>query len=132
MDQKAILTKHILSELQIITTEKSYKEWYRLWWINPRPNGLNSMRVTERGCEDFEIKAKLKCYTITFPKPLEEISNKFILDLERFIDGPYYITRKYIKVFTEKTAIQLVLFGGDLEKFNLAKTMSQKNNTSFN
>lgn len=128
MDQKTLLTKKLLDKLEISTDEKSFKDWYRLWWVNPRPNDFKSMRLTDRGCEDFETKLNLKSYQINFPKPLETITNRFILDLERYIDGPYYINRKYVKVFTEKMAIQLVLFGGDLEKYNLAKTMSQKNN----
>lgn len=129
MDQKIQLTKTLLAQLDIEVTEKSFKSWYNLWWVNPRENGIHSMRLTDRGIEDFEDKLKLKSYRVDFPTPLENVTNQFILDLERFIDGPYYVTRKYIKVFTEKMAIQLVLFGGDLQKYNTAKTKSQKNNT---
>ena len=87
---------------------------------------MNSMRLTERGLEDFETKANLKSYKINFPEPLEVVTNQFILDLERYIDGPYYVNRKYIKVFTEKMDVQLILFSGDLEKYNRAKTKSSK------
>lgn len=127
-NQKVQLTKTLLAQLNIETTEKSFKSWYNLWWVNPRENGIHSMRLTDRGIEDFEEKLKLKSYRVDFPTPLDHVTNQFILDLERFIDGPYYVTRKYIKVFTEKMAIQLVLFGGDLQKYNTAKTQSQKNN----
>lgn len=130
MDQKTQLTKILLEQLEISTDQKSLKDWYRLWWVNPRPNNFQSMRLTDRGCEDFEEKLKLKTYKIIFPTPLETVTNQFILDLERFIDGPYFVSRNYIKVFTEKMAIQLVLFSGDLQKYTLAKTMSQKNNSS--
>jgi len=125
-DQKTLLTKILLEKLGIEVTEKNLKNWYALWWVNPRPKGLHSMRLTERGIEDFEEKIDLKCYKILFPKPLENITNKFILDLEKYIDGPYYITRTYIKVFTEKIAIQLILFGGDLQRYQIAKIKSNK------
>ena len=128
MDQKTLLTKNLLEQLGISTDSKSLKDWYGLWWQNPRPNGFHSMRLTDRGIEDFETKIQLKSYQIDFPKPLDSVTNQFILDLERFVDGPYYITRKYIKVFTEKLAVQLILFGGDIQKFNMSKTMSLKNN----
>ena len=128
MDQKSQLTKQLLEQLGVSTDAKNLKDWYRLWWQNPRPHGLHSMRLTDRGLEDFEEKLMLKSYQVIFPEPLEIITNKFILDLEKYIDGPYYINRKQIKVFTEKIAVQLVLFGGNIEKFMAAKDMSQKNN----
>lgn len=127
MDQKTLLTRKILEQLGIQITEKSFKDWYRLWWQNPRETG--SMRLTDRGLEDFEQKAGFKSYKIDFPQPLDTVTNQFILDLEHFIGSPYYLTRKHIVVFTEKLAVQLVLFGGDLQKYNKAKTMSQKYNT---
>jgi hypothetical protein len=128
MDKKTLLTKTLLEKLEVSTDPKSIKDWYLLWWVNPRPHDFKSMRLTDRGCEDFENKLHLKSYQIDFPTPLETITNKFILDLEHYIDGPYYISRKYIKVFTEKMAVQLILFGGDLDRYSTAKEMSQKNN----
>lgn len=126
MDQKSQLTEKVLEQIGLSPNPKIFRDWYRLWWQNPRPNGMNSMRLTERGLEDFETKANLKSYKINFPEPLEVVTNQFILDLERYIDGPYYVNRKYIKVFTEKMAVQLILFSGDLEKYNRAKTKSSK------
>jgi hypothetical protein len=131
MDQKTLLTKTLLESLELPTDEKSIKDWYRLWWVNPRPKNFQSMRLTERGCEDFETKLNIKSYKIEFPTPLETVTNQFILDMERFIDGPYFVTKKYIKVFTERMAVQLVLFDGNLERYNQAKTLSQKNNTEI-
>ena len=58
--------------------------------------------------------------------PLEAVPNELILHLDRFVEGPYYVTRKYIKVFTEKMAVQLVLFSGDIQKYGKAKARSAK------
>jgi hypothetical protein len=85
------------------------------------------MRLTERGLEDFETKVGLKSYKIDFPEPIEVVTNQLILHLDRFIDSPYYVTKKYIKVFTEKMAVQLVLFSGDIQKYGLARALSAKN-----
>jgi hypothetical protein len=128
-DQKLKLTEHLLVQLGLPTSPKNVKEWHLLWWQNPRNNGSHSMRLTERGLEDFETKLELKSYQINFPEPIEIVTNQLILNLDRFIDSPYYVTRKYIKVFTEKMAVQLVLFSGDVEKYGLSKVLSQKNNT---
>jgi len=113
-------------------TQKSLKDWHRLWWVNPRHNGSRSMRLTERGLEDFETKADLKSYKIDFPDTVDSFPNQLILRLDQFVNGPYYITTKYIKVFTEKTAVELVLFSGDINKFGWAKAKSQKNNEKTN
>ena len=126
-DHKLQLTERLLTQLGIATTPKSIKEWHLLWWQNPRDNGFHSLRLTERGLEDFETKVGLKSYKIDFPEPIEVVTNQLILHLDRFIDSPYYVTRKYIKVFTEKMAVQLVLFSGDVQKYGLAKALSAKN-----
>jgi hypothetical protein len=126
MIQKTILTKKLIEQLGVDINEKALNDWYNIWWVNP----MRGMRLTERGCEDFEKKIGLTCYRISFPTPIDTFTNRFILDLENFIEGPYYIGRTYIKVFTEKTAMELVLFSGNLEKYTLAKRMSQKNNTT--
>ena len=129
MDQKLELTKTLLEKLGVPTTDKNIKSWHHLWWQNPRKNGALSMRLTDRGLEDFETKLDLKSYQIDFPDQIDNFTNQLFLWLDRYIDGPYYINRKYIKVFTEKMAVQLILFGGDIEKFGSAKIRSQKNNT---
>lgn len=126
-DRKLQLTEQLLAQLGITTTPKSIKEWHLLWWQNPRNNGTHSMRLTERGLEDFETKVGLKSYKIDFPEPIEVVTNQLILHLDRFIDSPYYVTKKYIKVFTEKMAVQLVLFSGDIQKYGLARALSAKN-----
>lgn len=128
MDPKLQLTKTLLEQLELPTTPKNLSDWHHLWWQNPRENGAKSMRLTERGLEDFETKLGLKCYQINFPEPIESFTNQTVLWLDSYIDGPYYVTRKHIKVFTEKMAVQLVLFSGDIKKYGLAKAMSQKNN----
>ena len=131
MNQKLQLTKTLLNELNVVVNEKQLKSWYLLWWLNPRDNGTNSMRLTERGLDDFEQKLGLKSYQVDFPKPIENFHNKLFLDLDRTISGPYFLTRKYIKVFAEKTAVQLVLFGGDIKKYTRSNEMSQKYNTKI-
>lgn len=131
MNLKHQLTKDLLKELDIEPTEEQFKSWYAIWWYNTRENGNYSMRLTERGLADFEEKLGIKSYLVNFPEPIESFHNKLILDLDRTISGPYFITKKYIKVFTERTAVQLVLFGGDIQKYTKSKEMSQKNNEQF-
>jgi hypothetical protein len=99
-----------------------------LLWQNPRKKAVGGMRLTDEGFAVFIEKMDMKSYDIEFPKEFT-LTNQTTIWLDRFIDGPYYVTKKSIIVFKEKTAVQLVLFSGDVEKFGLAKAMSLKNNT---
>lgn len=125
-DLKLQLTDKLLQQLGIPITPKILKEWYLLWWQNTRNRGTNGMRLTDRGIEDFESKLDLKSYKIDFPEPLEHVPNQLIIHLDNFIEGPYYVNRKYIKVFTEKMAVQLILFSGDIQKYGKARASSAK------
>jgi hypothetical protein len=46
--------------------------------------------------------------------------------LDRFIDSPYYIDKNSIVVFKEKTAVQLILFNGDIQKYGIARAMAEQ------
>jgi hypothetical protein len=67
----------------------------------------------------------MKSYNIPFPTEFT-LTNQVIIWLDKFIDGPYYITNRSITVFKEKIAIQLILFSGDVQKFGLAKAMQSR------
>lgn len=128
MDQKIQLTKTFLDQLGIEHTKKNISAWHHTWWQNPRKNKNFGFRLTERGLEDFESKLNLKSYKITYPKPIETFSSQLILRLDKFIDSPFYLDHRYITVFKERIAIELILFGGDLPKYIESKHLSQKNN----
>ena len=70
---------------------------------------------------------ELKSYEIAFTEDTEW-TVQLILHLDKFLESPYYLDKKTIMVFREKTAVELMLFSGDLQKYGLAKAMSQKNN----
>ena len=89
------------------------------------------MRLTEQGYEVFTTQMEMKSYDIEFPKDFT-LTNQVMIWLDRFIDGPWHITKKSIVVFKEKTAVQLILFSGDVQKFGLAKAMSLKSHTKEN
>jgi hypothetical protein len=79
---------------------------------------------------DFiENEAKIKIYKIDFPKDFS-ITPQILLWLDKFIDSPYYITKRSITVLKEKAAFELYLFSGDIQKLGynkaLAKRLSQE------
>jgi hypothetical protein len=128
MDVKSHLTTVVSEHLGWPLDEKTLAKNQSLIWQNPRKKAVGGMRLTDEGFTVFTEKMDMKSYDIEFPKEFT-LTNQTTIWLDRFIDGPYYITKKSIIVFKEKTAVQLVLFSGDVEKFGLAKAMSLKNNT---
>jgi hypothetical protein len=98
---------------------------YKAWWVNWRNSEDRRFRLTDNGYEYFTVTAEIKFYEIRFPIGLV-ITNKMIIDLDRYIDCPYYITSKSIMLTGEKSAVQLVLFDGDLTKFGRAKDRTRQ------
>lgn len=125
MDVKTQLTKVISTQLGWPLDEKSLEKNQAIIWQNPRKKAVGGQRLTDEGYKVFTEQMDIKSYDIDFPKEFT-LTNQTVIWLDRFIDGPYYITKKSIVVFKEKTAVQLVLFSGDVQKFGLAKAMSLK------
>lgn len=126
MDIKRKLTEKISNDLGWPTDTKTLEKNHALIWQNPRKKDIGGLRLTEIGYETFVEKMDIKSYDVEFPKEFT-LTNQTVIWLDRFIDSPYFITKKSIIVFKEKTAVQLVLFNGDVQKFGLAKAMSLKN-----
>ena len=125
MDIKSHLTKLVAEHLGWPTDTKSLEKHQILIWQNPRKKDQNGLRLTNVGFDIFVSKMEMKYYEIEFPKEMK-LTNSTTIKLDRYIDSPYYITKKATVVFKEKTAVQLVLFSGDLEKFVKAKTKSEE------
>ena len=121
MDAKYSLTDAIGNNLGWTDAEK--KEKHSIIWQNPRKKAVGGLRLTDEGHRIFTEDADIKSYNIEMPKGLT-ITNQITIWLDRFIDGPYYLTKNSIVVFKEKTAVQLILFSGDVQKFGIAKAMN--------
>jgi hypothetical protein len=105
-----------MNSLEIPFDEKKFRKQKLLWWKNPREKEFGGMSLTPQGFEAF-VRAGIKNYKIKFEYILDIDSNKIILGLDNFINSPFYITHREMHVFDETTAIQLILFNGDLKKF---------------
>lgn len=123
---KKELTKKLMAELGLDNSkDKIVRQYHALWWMNPRNTQKNGYRLTERGFEMMLVDLQLASYDVLFPEPIEW-DTRLILRLDKHLDSPYFINKKSITVFKEKTAVELVLFGGDIQKYGLAKERSEK------
>lgn len=118
-NKKVEITNYVMSCLNITNHHSNFKNQLRLWWRDPRNHNRGGLLLTKQGLDDF-YTANIKNYKIKLNQKLI-FDNKLILGLTKFINSPFYITNKEIVVFDEKTAIQLILFNGDIKKFINAK-----------
>ena len=69
----------------------------------------------------------IKVYTIKFPAKIVFTPQTYLW-LDEFVDCPYFVDKKQILVYTEKMALQLMMFAGDVTKYGLARAMSKADN----
>lgn len=115
MIQKIDVTWKVLSILNPDLTEKDLETALKSWWCNRRNKKVNGLRLTESGYIAM-IEAEIKDHHILFEEPIT-ITNQLTIWLDQYMDCPFFLTNREIVVFGERTAIQLVLFSGNITKF---------------
>lgn len=128
MINKNELTKKFLAQLDLPTDEKTFRKYKALWWMNPRSTNEKSYRLTEVGFKTLSDILEISSYEISL-LPDTEWTSQLILHLDKMLETPYFIQKNSLIVFREKTAVELILFGGDLRKYFVSKIKSQKYNT---
>lgn len=122
MNWKDTYTKIFLNQLGKTSNEITVKEFFPLWWKNTRENG--GLRLTDEGF-DILTEIDLATYEVPFPRDMP-VTTQVIIFLDNFIDCPYYLTNRAIHVTSEKKAMELHLFSGDLRKYGLTKAMNRQ------
>ena len=123
MNWKEAYTKIFLKEQGKSANEVTIRESMPLWWKNTRDKGASGLRLTEAGF-DLINQIDLATYDVPYPKDMP-LTTQVIIFLDKFIDCPYYISPRSIIVTSEKKAVELSLFSGDLRKYGLTKAMSR-------
>lgn len=115
MKIKEEITNKVLSLLNPNATQKDIEESLNTWWFNKRKKINGGLRLTDKGYIAF-IEAGIKDHLIKFDEPIT-FTNQLTIWLDQQIDCPFFLTNKEIVVFGEKTAVQLVLFSGNVSRF---------------
>ena len=124
MDTKTVYTRTFMELLGLPIHDESVKTNYYTWWQNVRESyQARSLRLTKQGLEMLN-KLDIKTYSIKFPDKIIFTPQTYLW-LDEFVDCPYYVDKKHIQVTTEKMALQLMIFAGDITKYGLARAMSQ-------
>lgn len=94
---------------------------YRIW-MNPTDN--NSLRLNLEGYHFAMRTLKLRAYEYELEKPL---SNKNLLQLERYFQGMYYMLQgKKLVFFDEAEATMMALYSNDI--FRYLESLEESNN----
>jgi hypothetical protein len=129
MDLKDTYTGVFLQAANLKADPESIKKYKSIWWWNFRNKDSGGLRLTDEALNFIEEDAKIKTYKIEFPKEFA-FTPQVLIWLDKFIDSPFYITKKHIMVLKEKAAFELYLFSGDVRKLGynkaLAKRLSQE------
>jgi hypothetical protein len=126
MNQKHEITKAVLESSGLPADDTRIKKTIPTWWVNPRTKDIGGLRLTEQGFDCLR-KADIKSYEIKFDEPIL-FTNELVIWIDQNLDCPYYITGRKMWVFGEKTAVQLVLFSGNIAKYHRARKKSAENN----
>lgn len=125
MDIKDTYTRVFLQAANLEADSDTIKKYKSIWWWNFRNKESGGLRLTEEAVTFIEEHAKIKIYKINFPDEFA-ITPQILIWLDKFIDSPFYITKKYIVVLKEKAAFELYLFSGDIRKLGYNKALSKR------
>jgi hypothetical protein len=125
MDKKDIYTRSILKAAGIDANDNNVKEKKIEWWYNIRSKDEGGLRLTEEGIKFITENAGIKIYTVELPDNLTQTS-QILIWLDNFITSPYFLSKKELIVTEEKTAFELWMFSGDVQKLGYSKAMSKR------
>jgi len=125
MDKKEAYTRTFLIAAGQEVTKEAVDKHHILWWQNIRSKGDSGLRLTQEGFEFCKDQADLESYEIQFPQSIKFTPQVFLY-LDQFIDCPYYVTSKRIYVLSEKMALNLMMFAGDIKQYGLARAMARE------
>jgi hypothetical protein len=118
MISKRDLTKKLYAELGENNEGLTIEQFHKVVWQNTREKKQGGMRLTYDGYQYLQDVLGYKSYRVEFPKDEDfVVTNQVTIHTDRYIDCPYYLDKDAIVVFKEKTAVQLILFNGNIAKF---------------
>ena len=125
MDRKDTYTSVFLKAAGQPHNAEHVKQFRGVWWFSTRDKDIGGLRMTDQCLEFVETYAEIKTYKIELPKDLT-IGPQVLVWLDQYLDSPFHLQKKYIKVLSEKAAFELYLFSGDVKKMGSAKALNKR------
>ena len=127
INKKDTLTQVFLKSANKEITEELFTQSKNDWWWNYRNKETGGLRLTEIGINFIKEEAGIRNYKVDFPKDFK-ITPQVMIWLDRFIDSPFFIDKSSITVLSEKAALELYLFSGDIRKMGSTKALNKRLN----
>lgn len=108
-----------LSEMAISDT--NVEKYIHKWWFNPSISA--GLRLSLDGYKYMTDTLQIVSYEIEYSEKPFDISSKTMIRLPKVMDCPYYLKIDSILVFSERKAMELALYSGDLNLYVLSKTI---------
>jgi len=111
---KQLLTEEYVRAVggSTLTFEKMVEsEGWNLWY---NPVSKTNIRLRSVGVDALKDTLQLQCWHIVFREHrIENISwnNRLLIDLDRFMSAPYFISPKSMWIFGEQDYFQISLYG---------------------
>lgn len=121
---KETYTKIFLKQAGETYSKENLHIKLRELWVNTRKKSQGGLRLSDKGL-DFIKKLDIKVYEVPFPPDLD-LKAQVIIFLDKFIDCPYHLTTRSITVLSERKALELYMFSGDVQRYGLIKAMKRK------
>jgi hypothetical protein len=125
MDPKDRYTEIFLKAAGQPCDDQTIKDHRGRWWFSTRGKKEGGLRITDQCLEFIETESEIKTYKIELPKDLI-IGPQVLIWLDQFLETPWHLEKRYIKVLSEKSAFELYLFSGDVRKMGSSKAMSKR------
>lgn len=120
-DKRQIITDGLIEKLGLDPAKRHM--YHSAWWINPRRKTTGGFRLTENGYNAFK-QLDIEEFKVDLDEKIEWTS-QMVLQMDHFVDVPFYLTPETIYVFDSKMAMQLILYAGNLQKYGKARALSK-------
>lgn len=132
MNRKNEITSKILALTNPNYTKKDFSAAKHSWWKNPRTKEQGGLQLTDQGFEAM-IRADIKSYKVRLEDRFRPKDIKTILWLDNYINCPFWFERQSnsIMVFDERTAVQIILFSGNINKMLRSASRAAKQTENF-
>jgi hypothetical protein len=125
MDRKDTYTSVFLKAAGQPHDDAYVKKFRGVWWFSTRGKDIGGLRMTDQCLEFVETYSEIKTYKIELPKDLT-IGPQVLIWLDQYLDSPFHLQKRYIRVLSEKAAFELYLFSGDVRKMGAAKALNKR------
>lgn len=120
MNQKLKITEKVAEILNLPNDFNSLVKYLNLWWKNPRKKEKGGLKLTKEGWQKLN-DAGIKGHVVKLEERIEIFENQLVIYLDHFIDCPWFLHRDSIWLYGDKTAVDLILFSGDLKGYIKSK-----------